>query len=62
MANCLFALGDETAATFHEQVFRALQPAIWELGTFEEGRAHALAIGANFERRQSDQLRDQRNK
>lgn len=46
MANCLFALGDEDAASIHEKRFRALYPAVWEIATFEEGRTHALAIGA----------------
>jgi hypothetical protein len=45
MANCLFALGDDDAASIHKERFRALDPAVWEIATFEEGRAHALAIG-----------------
>ena len=46
MANCLFALGDNDAANAYEARFRALDPALWEIATFEDGRRHAIAIGA----------------
>ncbi len=46
MANCLFAVGEDAAAYYHEERFRALQPAIWEVDTFEQGRTQALATGA----------------
>ena len=55
MANCLFALGDSDAASDHEKRFRELDPAVWEIATFEEGRTHALATGAAHKGRQSNQ-------
>jgi len=45
MANCLFALGDDAAANFHEVQFRSLQPAAWEIATFEDGRSRAVVTG-----------------
>lgn len=45
LANCLFALGDDDAASIHELKFRELAPALWEVATFEEGRIQALVIG-----------------
>jgi hypothetical protein len=55
MANCLYALGDSDAASDHEKRFRELDPAVWEIATFEEGRTHALATGAAHKGRQSNQ-------
>jgi tetratricopeptide (TPR) repeat protein len=46
LANCLYALDDDTAARFHEEQFRELRPASWEIATFEDGRAHAMAAVA----------------
>jgi tetratricopeptide (TPR) repeat protein len=46
LANCLFALGNDTSARSHEAQFLSLQPAAWEIATFEEGRTHALVTGA----------------
>lgn len=51
MANCLVALGDETAAFYHEEQFRELKPALWEIATFEQGRTQALATVQHTERR-----------
>ncbi len=45
LANCLFALGNDDAASTHELKFRALAPALWEVATFEDGRVRALATG-----------------
>lgn len=55
MANCLYALGDSDAAADHEKRFRDSDPAVWEIATFEEGRTHALATGAAYKGRQSNQ-------
>jgi tetratricopeptide (TPR) repeat protein len=52
LANCLFALGNDTPARFHEARFLSLQPASWEIATFEEGRTHALVTGAARKARQ----------
>ncbi|KII15432.1 TRAFs-binding domain-containing protein [Phaeobacter sp. S60] len=54
LANCLFALGDSDAASNHEERFLALDPALWEIATFEEGRTHALATGAAQKARRRD--------
>lgn len=45
LANCLFALGNNDAASIHELKFRALTPALWEVATFEDGRTRALVTG-----------------
>ena len=45
LANCLFALGNNDAASIHERKFRALTPALWEIATYEDGRTRALVTG-----------------
>lgn len=55
LANCLFALGDSDTASHHEELFRALDPALWEIATFEQGREYALATGAAQKERRRDE-------
>ena len=45
LANCLFAIGNDAPAIFHEAQFHSLQPAAWEIATFEESRSRALITG-----------------
>lgn len=45
-ANVAFALGDDRTGVECENRFRAMQPAGWEIETYETGKKHALSVAA----------------
>lgn len=46
MANTAYALGKSDEAADYEGRFRAVQPAEWEIDTFEQGKKYAIALAA----------------